>query len=310
MELISRRNILIAAPAIILSKSAFAQRAKVISKPDPGNIFFQVPGLASTSPYTDITGKTLRSLDINPSEKTLIMICAGQSLQQSIITDTYSIVNPTKIDNFCWYDGSNYAATVPLLGTAWNGSIGSSFNYKFRTADGIISNGKFDRVIIINCHMSGTTVLLWEDEGAVTNAAVGYWQCIAAAALKLKARGITPSTPGVKFLIMWNQGESDTQQGTSQASYTASLNRLKQKIEAYIPGAKWTIATESWYIGATSSAVQAAQAAAVDNIQYFSGPNMDSINNSGRVGDQTHLNATGGTTAASLEVAAITAITF
>jgi len=51
--------------------------------------------------------------------------------------------------------------------------------------------------------------------------------------------------------------------------------------------------------------------ALVDNVSIFAGENLDdNINATGRVGDNTHLNATGGNTATSLAIAAITAITF
>jgi len=74
---------------------------------------------------------------------------------------------------------------------------------------------------------------------------------------------------------------------------------------------KWTVAKETWFVGAVSAAVQAAQLALVDNVSIFAGENMDdNINATQRVGDNTHLNATGGNTATSLAIAAITAITF
>lgn len=307
--MLSRRKLLLAAPALILPGTVLAQRSRVISAPDPGHIFYETPGIASTTPFKDTSGKTPRATTINPVEDTLVMICAGQSLPQNIITDTYSIVNPTKIDNYVWWNGANYAASVPLLGTAWNGSIGTSLSFNLPIADGLISNGKFDRVIIAPCNMAGTTVQLWAQNGVIAEA-TGYYRCIQAIALKLAAQGITPSTPGVKFLVKWNQGESDTQAGTSQANYTLYLNQLKALVSAVLPGVKWTIATESWLSGTTSSAVQAAQAAAVDNVLYFAGENMDSIGSGGRVGDNTHLNASGGSSAATMGIAAITAITF
>jgi hypothetical protein len=285
-------------------------RMRPYSAPDPGNIFYERPGLASTTPYTDASGKTPRSITINPAEKTLIMICVGQSLNTSNVVDTFTPTNASKLDNMSWYDGKNYAASNALLGTGWAGSTGASHNYNLKIADGIISNGKFDRVILIMCAMGGTTVNFWANDGALAGEATGYWRCISAAAKKLAAQGITPSTPGVKFLIKWNQGESDTQQSTSQASYMADFNKMKARVALDLPGAKWMVAKESWYIGATSATVQAAQLALVDNVTVFAGENMDSIDNTGRVGDQTHLNATGANSAATMGIAAITAITF
>lgn len=284
-------------------------RARPLSAPDPGNIFFEKPGLPATSTLTDTTGKTLRSIAINPAEKTLIMICAGQSLGTDLITDTFTPTNAAKLDNCTWYDGKNYAATTPLLGTSWNGSVATSVNFNHKIADGIISNAKFDRVIIIPMGMTGTTVAEWADDGVLTEA-TGYCRMINAAAKKLAAQGITPSTTGVKFLLKWNQGESDTQQSTTQQAYTDAFNRMKARVSVDLPGVKWMVAKESWYQGAVSTAVQNAQLGLVDNVTVFAGENMDSIDATGRVADNTHLNATGGNSATTMGVSAITAITF
>jgi hypothetical protein len=285
-------------------------RVRPFSAPDPGNIFFEKPGLAATSPYTDLSGKTPRSIALNPAERTLIMICAGQSLGTDLITDTFTPANGTKLDNCTWYDGKNYAATTPLLGTSWNGSIATSHNFNHKIADGIITSGKFDRVIVIPMGMSGTTVNFWANEGALTPEATGYYRMIVAVAKKLAAQGITPATPGVKFLVKWNQGESDTQQATSQVSYMADFTKLVAKCAPDLPGVKWMVARETHYVGAVSSAVQAAQVALVDNVTIFAGEDMDSIADTGRVGDQTHLNATGGNLATTMGVAAINAVPF
>lgn len=285
-------------------------RTRPFSLPDPGNIYYEKPGLAATLVYTSLSGKTPRSLAINPAEDTLIMICAGQSLATNLIADTFNPVNASKVDNLAWYDGNNYAATTPLLGTSWNGTIGTSVNFNHKVADGIISNGKFDRVIIVPVALPGTTINWWANEGSLTTEAVGYWRMIAAAAMKLRAQGITPDTPGVKFLVKWNQGESDRQASTTQANYTAYFNTMKSNVDAFLPGVKWMVARESWFIGTVSAAVQSAQTALVNGTTIFAGENMDSIDNTGREADQTHLNASGGNSAAAMGIAAITAISF
>jgi len=305
-----RRSVLVALPYLCLGGS---MRARPLSAPDPGHIFFEngiaAPVATGGTVLTDTTGKTARSLAINGGIKTLVMICAGQSLQTDLITDTFNPVNGTVLDNFCWFNGTCFAATTPLLGTSWNGSIATSVNYNHKVADGLITNGKFDRVIIVPVNLSGTTVDIWARDGTFSEAA-GYYRMILAAALKLAAVGITPSTPGVKFLIKWNQGESDTQQSTTQVNYTNSFNLMKSQIDAVLP-VKWTVAKETWFVGAVSSAVQAAQVALVNGTTIFAGEDMDgNINATGRVGDNTHLNAAGGNTATTLGIAAITAITF
>lgn len=301
-----RRSVLVGLPAIWLGSKV---RARPFSLPDPGNIFYEKPG-GAVGCYTDLTGKSARNLAINPAEKTLVMICAGQSLATNLITDTFTPVNGAKLDNLCWYDGTLWAATTPLLGTSWNGSIATSVNFNHKIADGLITSGKFNRVIIVPMAISGTTVNFWANEGALPAEATGYWRCISAAAKKLAAQGVTPSTPGVSFLIKWNQGESDTNSGTSQASYAADFAKMVNRVAVDLPGVKWMVAKETWYVGTTSAAIQAAQLSLVNGVSIVSGENMDSIDASGRVGDNTHLNAAGGNLAANMGIAAVSAVVF
>jgi hypothetical protein len=278
------------------------------SAPDPGAIYNDVNNIAHTTTYVDVSGKTARSTSINPAEKTLVLITAGQSLGTDNITDTFTPTNGSKLDNYLWVNGTIWAATTPLVGTSWNGTVGTSVNFNHKVADGIISNGKFDRVIIVPTNMAGTTVSYWAAEATAPPS--GFYRLILAAAKKLAAQGITPATPGVKFLVKWNQGEADTLVSTSQASYTADFNKLMALCANDLPGVKWMVAKESWYIGSVSTNVQNAQLALVDNVTVFAGENMDSLDATNRIGDNTHLNATGGNAAAAMGIAAITAITF
>jgi len=303
---IRRRSILKALPYLWLGAD---MRALPLSAPDPGNIFFEKGNLANSLPYSVVTGKSSRALSINPSEDTLIMICAGQSLATNSITDTFTPTNGSKLDNLAWYDGTNWAATTPLLGTSWGGTVGTSVNFNHKIADGIISNGKFDRVIIVAVALPGTPIS-YHITDYIGGEPAGYYRMIQAAAKKLAAQGVRPGTPGVKFLLKWNQGESDTQQFTTQSAYTAYFNTLMALCAIDLPGVPWMVAKETRYLGVNSGAVQAAQLALVNGTTIFAGENMDSIGSSGRIGDDTHLNATGGGLAATMGIAAITAISF
>ena len=308
MGVLNRRSVLAVGLSSLAVAGASMSRVRPFSAPDPGNIFYETGGIANTTVYRDFTGRTTRSLAINGSEDTLIMICAGQSLSTDLITDTFSPTNGTKLDNYVWFNGTNWAAQDALLGTSWNGSTATSHNFNFRVADGIISNGKFDRVIIVPVAMSGTTVNLWVND--FVGEPTGYYRMVQTAIKKLKAQGITGTTTGVKWLFKWNQGESDTQQSTTQGNYTTDWNKLKALVSVDLPQMKFMIAKETRYIGNNSAAVQAAQAAAVNGVDTFVGEDMDSIGAGGREGDDTHLNATGGNSAATMGIAAITAITF
>lgn len=279
-------------------------RAQPYSRPDPGRIYSEPLNLAREI-NVNTNGKTARAITINPLEKTLVLIAAGQSLATNNVAGvTFTPANAAKLDNFSWVDGSLFNASTPSIGVP-----GAAANFNLAIADGVISNGKFNRVIVVPAAVPGVSIANWVDEvlqgGAET---AGYARMIRSAVLKLASQGVTPQTTGVKFLIKWNQGESDTQQSTSQADYMARFNRL-MTLCGPLDGAKWMVAKETRYIGNNSAAVQAAQLALVNNVDIFAGENMDSIGSGGRT-DDTHLNATGYASAVTMGIAAITAITF
>ena len=83
---------------------------------------------------------------------------------------------------------------------------------------------------------------------------------------------------------------------------------MKAKVDPFLPGVKWMVARETWYIGSTSSAVQGAQEELVNGTTIL--PAKNEHHQGGREADQTHLNASGGNSAATMGIAVITAITF
>lgn len=278
-------------------------RQKPYSLPDPGQIYGEVNNLARQI-NVSMSGKTARAIAINPSERTLVLIAAGQSLATNNVATTFTPANPAKLDNFSWHNGVLVNGATPTIGVP-----GTLVNFNLAVADGVISNGKFDRVILVPAAVPGVSIANWVDETAVGGTeTAAYYRMILSAVLKLRSQGVTPQTPGVKFLIKWNQGESDTQQSTSQADYQTRFTRL-MSLCGPLDGAKWMVARETRYIGNNSSAVQAAQTALVNNVNIFSGENMDSIGAGGRT-DDTHLNSTGYTSAVSMGISAITSITF
>ncbi|WP_210184857.1 sialate O-acetylesterase [Bradyrhizobium icense] len=284
----------IAAPFVV-PRLGFAQRSSPTSAPDPGTFFNEWSYANQQIHFNVHKSKTARAITI-ANESTLIMFVAGQSLALSIITDTFTPTNGSKIDNYCWYDGKNYVAANPLIGAG-----GDEHNFNLKIADGLISNGKFARVILVPVALSGVTIQYYVSDA---------YKEIVAAAKKLAAQGITTATPNVKFLVKWNQGESDTRDGTTQQQYTDRFSALYGLVSPHLPGAKWMVAKETRYIGTNSAAIQAAQMALVNGTTIFAGEDMDSIPDSSRNPDQTHLNATGGNSAATMGIAAISAITF
>lgn len=272
-------------------------RVSAASLSDPGRVWADIPVFAAgLAPNTDTTVKTVQTAGIDPTKKTLVLISAGQSLMSDVCPTNYTPVSPGKIDNLHPVTGGLYKAADPLLGTSLQAAGVGVANINLRLADTLVANG-WDRVIIVPVCVAATSIAQWSGAGAFP---APLCRTIQSAALKLASRGITPTTTGVTFVILWNQGESDTQNGTTQAAYATGLVTLKAAVDLYLPGVRWIVSRESWISGVTSAAVQAAQAAFVDNVTVFAGANFDSMNATFRDADNTHLNDTGAANAASL----------
>lgn len=255
--------------------------------PDPFLLTETVPGVRGDH---DTNGRVMRSPAINPAQQTLVLITAGQSLRANASGTQYTPTNAASIDNFNVYNGALYDCAGPMLGCT-PGSTGPG-NVAPRVADLLISNGKFDRVIIVPTAMGGSFIAEWQAGGV-------YHDRVPVAMRRLASRGITPVTPGVTFALEWGHGESDGNYGTSQAEYQAGWQSFKSGVLAAGFEGRIFVARESYYTGSTFPAITAAQAAVVDGVTVFAGGNIDSINSGGR-SDDLHLNNTGAATAATL----------
>lgn len=242
--------------------------------------------------YDDPNGKTLRTsgIAINPAQKTLVLISAGQSNSGNINPSAYVPTNASAIDNFSIYDGAFYAPACPVLGTAWAMGNGPG-HVGLRVADALITAGKFDRVILVPVGIGSGAAANFQPGGLVDDR-------FRVAMKRLAARTITPVTTGTTWAIKWMQGESDNLAGTSQASYTASMSATIS--QSYTDGflGRWFLAKETMFNNAISAAIQAAQAALIDNVNVFFGGDIDSLTTAtNRQTDGTHLNDTGAASA-------------
>lgn len=197
-------------------------------------------------------------------------------------TTVYIPTNSSVVDNFNIYDGAAYEfGPTSALGCSGSGRGNSAP----RIGDLLISNGKFDRVITVPIGIGSTPVSEW--------AAGSCSDRVRVAMRRLAARGITPGTTGITFAMVWGQGEQDNLDATSQANYTSRLNAFIANSQADGFSGRFFINVESYVGGVTSSAVQAAQAAVVNNTTVFAGANWDSIGPSGRQIDNVHPNDVG-----------------
>lgn len=233
-----------------------------------------------------LTTGTIRNITINPAQKTLALLVAGQSNWSNVTPTLYTPTNSTVVSQLNIYDGAFYPITSGVLGAGGNQIAGNLGNISVRLADLLVTNGSFNNVIIENFTVNGTAVADWDVSGALYNR-------VNTAMLRFAAQGITPSTPGVTFGFLWGQGEADEALGTSQANYAASLGRVITKVNSSGFSGRFFICEETWDLGSTSAAVQAAQTGIVDNVTIFSGGNLDAFGAGDRQADNTHFNDTG-----------------
>jgi hypothetical protein len=245
----------------------------------------------TTSPgYYDIKGCALRSSAINPALKTCVLFTAGQSNFSSVQPTLFAPVNSTVVDNFNVYDGAIYSIAGPLLG-AWTG-VGGPGNVSTRFADLLVTNGKFDRVILVPLAIGSASMADW------TTGLLAFRTTVAMR--RLLARGITPSTPGVSFAFVWGQGETDNIGGTTQAVYTAGLNALIAATNAAGFVGRYFICQMTYWEATTSAAVRAAQLAIANGTTIFTGGDIDTLTSASRQGDNIHLSDGGAGSAATL----------
>lgn len=262
-----------------------------IAPPDPFLLTEPVAGAG----FRDTKGLANRSQVINPAVRNLVLITAGQSNWASVNPTLYTATNASVIDNANIYDGAFYASGGPLLGCSNGGSPLGPGNISLRLADALITNGKFDRVILCPIAIGATVVSQWGDTGGILSDRVGCQ------IRRLASRGIIPGMTGVTFALILGLGETDNTNGTSQAAWTASFNSFVTKTLATGFSGRIFVPQETWNGGVTSTAVRAAQSAVVDNITVFSGGDLDTLNATNRQADNLHLNDTGAPAGTTIE---------
>lgn len=224
-------------------------------------------GTIATAPNTNINAVSLASQTINTGLRNLIFIQAGQSNWEPIAATAYTPVHGSSIRQMNIYDGALYTIAEPTLGCSYAGAqIG---NPSLRVVDSLISANLFDQAVIVCASVGGTAVADWSS---------GFLQGRLVVALnRITARGIVPGS-NVTIIIAWGQGESDNQNGTSQAAYTASLNALIAQTRAAGFNGTWFVADETVLSNVASTTIRAAQAAVVSHGSgVWAGPNADAL---------------------------------
>ena len=295
---------------LIAVSPAFAAgpRAKVASKADPFKLGVSERNDVqfSDTGFGDTTAKTVRSRTINTGIRNLVLLIFGQSNCTSVAQTAYSPTNGTVLDQLNILDGQMYAAADPLLGQSLAIAPGSTGTFGpgsigIRVGDQLITNNKFDRVILVPFCIGGAGVATWGSGGFL-------FPNSAAAMARLAQVGITPGMTGVTFAALWMQGESD--HGMAQATYAANFATISAALIATGFNGRIFVNEETWLSGTTDANVQAAQTTSIPNNTTpgtWAGANADSLGAGSRQSDNTHFTPAGLASLTTLIVAAMAA---
>ena len=104
------------------------------SPPDPFVVID--PVIAGQAQFK--TPPTARQITINPAQKTLVLIVAGQSNWTSINPTLFTPTNGSVVSQLNLYDGAFYPITSDVLGSSYyQGTFGPG-NPSVRVADGLV----------------------------------------------------------------------------------------------------------------------------------------------------------------------------
>lgn len=273
------RYLVIFALAFVCAFPAHAQRVNA-SAPDPyvlgemQNDNTIVPGFRDASAYTEITIATLGGA------KRCLLVFFGQSNSvANYQQDTYSLTNPTQEFVFNVYNGGLYKLQWPILG-AGGPETSSTSSWVLRLADNLINAGTCDRVIIASDAISSSFAADWQVGGQINSR------------IKAMANRIAANFPYAASMVAFEQGESDCNAGTVQATYTTELSSVDGSIAAAFPGIPRYYSQSSYYQGTTCTAQTIPQAALVNGTTIFSMGNSDLLG-SGDRWDNIHFNSAG-----------------
>jgi len=214
-------------------------------------------------------------------ETTCVIVGGGQSNISNYAQTSFTPVN-AKVEVLDIYNGGVYQ----VGGTPLPGAGGDMDCWMKRLADKMITDGKYQRVIIVPIGVSSVSFADYASGGSQNSR-------IAVAAARLASVGLSAN------YIVWCQGESDNVFGTAQAKCTSYLNSIISSCKtSFGTSVPMYIAKQSYYQGITSSAVTSAQAAVLTS-GVLAGPDADSLTSLFRY-DNIHWNATGADAFASM----------
>ncbi|NTG12684.1 sialate O-acetylesterase [Agrobacterium rhizogenes] len=208
--------------------------------------------------YSNLSGKTPSTPRLTSGANTAVLLVVGQSNAANYASASlYAPTNATKIDNLSIVDGGTYRGSDPGLGCT-----GNLASWLFRSADLLINDSTFDRVILVPIAVGGTSITLWAPTGSL-------FSRISAAIARCSNVGLSVSA------VAWQQGEADT--SMAQATYAGHLTSIISATRALGMPAPWFIGKSTYNGGVTSPTVRAACAEVVNNVDIFAGADTDTL---------------------------------
>jgi hypothetical protein len=170
-------------------------------------------------PSQDVSGKvlSLNGQGINTGVKNCILITIAQSVRENIALSDYTFTNPNAVDDLSIYNSAIYKAVGPLTG-ATNGSGPGIGNPLEPLGDSLVTNGKCSRAILMSAGIAGTSIIDWS-----TGTLAGRPAVIMA---RLKQRGINCGTANVVCVVILGDGETDSFNSMSTATFLTGLTSL------------------------------------------------------------------------------------
>lgn len=277
---------------LILPQVAFAQNNFASNDPFVLGEAVRSDGPQNNTGNASLSGKSCRTdaggspcnPTINGAQKTLALFILGTSNSASIGPSAYSPTNGSAIDNLNIYDGALYVAADPLLGQTTSFLGPGSFG--IRIADLLITNGIFDRVILITGGVGGSYSGFYGANGPL-------YQRGCVAVKRLAARGVTSSTPGLTMALLYMGGENEG--STSSADFQAAVQQQVARMQSCGFSGRIFIPTQTILANSVNSTIQNGQAAlAALGSPWFAGGNLDSLTGAtNRQADGTHFTNTG-----------------
>jgi hypothetical protein len=204
-----------------------------------------------------------------------IIVVLGQSNAANYGTGRYAATEA--VDNFDPGSGRCFSAIDPLLGADGSGS-----SFVTRLGDTLVESGRFKRAIIVSIGVGGASV---------SDLTSTYLNRIENLIKKLRREGLTPTH------FLFEQGETDASQDTTEPQYLASLTTLVRKFRSAGYQAPFYVAQASKcdeLHPKNRRTIRNAQADAVDrNLSIRRGPDIDMIGNGGRSHGNCHMNEMG-----------------